>query len=100
MEKGVSIRIGTSGWTYKHWLGIFYPGKWPQSKWLEYYTRHFDTVELNAAFYRPPNRTTFENWKSRTPADFLWRVKGSRFIIPDPSGSLAEQERTEEGLAG
>ena len=80
MAKGVSIRIGTSGWTYKHWEGLFYPVKWPKSKWLEYYTRHFDTVELNATFYRLPNPTTFENWKERTPDNFLWSVKGSKFI--------------------
>ena len=80
MDKDVSIRIGTSGWTYKHWEGIFYPFKWPKSKWLEYYIKHFDTVELNATFYRLPKRTTFENWKSRTPDNFLWSVKSSKFI--------------------
>jgi uncharacterized protein YecE (DUF72 family) len=80
VEKGVSIRIGTSGWTYKHWERVFYPVKWPKSRWLEYYIKHFDTVELNASFYRLPNRTTFENWKARTPDNFLWSVKGSKFI--------------------
>ena len=80
MAKGVSIRIGTSGWTYRHWQGTFYPDKWPQSQWLEYYTRHFNTVELNATFYRLPNPTTFNNWKERTPDNFLWSVKGSKFI--------------------
>ena len=80
MGKGVSIRIGTSGWTYKHWKGTFYPLKWPETKWLEYYSRHFDTVELNASFYRLPKRITFENWKARSPDNFLWSVKGSKFI--------------------
>lgn len=80
MEKGISIRIGTSGWTYKHWQEVFYPAKWPKSKWLEYYAGRFDTVELNATFYRLPNLTIFENWKSRTPDNFLWSVKSSRFI--------------------
>ena len=42
MGKGVSIRIGTSGWSYKHWDKIFYPDKWPKSRWLEYYAEHFD----------------------------------------------------------
>ena len=93
MEKGVSIRIGTSGWTYKHWQGIFYPDKCPKSRWLEYYTKHFDTVELNASFYRLPNPTTFENWKARTPDNFLWSVKGSKFIthtkrLKDPAEPL------------
>lgn len=80
MGKRVSIRIGTSGRTYKHWQGIFYPDKWPKSRWLEYYIMHFDTVELNATFYRLPNRRSFENWKSRTPDKFVWSVKSSKFI--------------------
>ena len=93
MEKGASIRIGTSGWTYKHWQEIFYPAKWPKSRWLEYYTKHFDTVELNASFYRLPGRTTFENWKARSPEGFLWSVKGSKFIthtrrLEDPAEPL------------
>jgi uncharacterized protein YecE (DUF72 family) len=80
MAKTVSIRIGTSGWTYKHWEGIFYPSELPKSKWLEHYCRHFDIVELNASFYRLPKRETFRNWKARTPDNFLWSVKGSKFI--------------------
>jgi uncharacterized protein YecE (DUF72 family) len=80
MEKGVSLWIGTSGWSYTHWGNVFYPEKWPKSKWLEYYSRHFDTVELNATFYRLPNHTTFENWKVRTPDSFLWSVKANKFI--------------------
>jgi uncharacterized protein YecE (DUF72 family) len=80
MDKGISIRIGTSGWTYKHWQRVFYPVEWPTSKWLEYYTNHFDTVELNATFYRLPKPVTFKNWKARTPDHFLWSVKGSKFI--------------------
>jgi uncharacterized protein YecE (DUF72 family) len=80
MVKETSIRIGTSGWTYKHWQGIFYPAGLSKSKWLEYYSRHFGTVELNASFYRLPKRETFQNWKARTPDDFLWSVKASKFI--------------------
>ena len=73
-------RIGTSGWNYKHWRGIFYPQNVPQSKWLEFYTEHFDTVELNATFYRLPSRSTFKRWYDRTPKDFLWSIKASKFI--------------------
>jgi uncharacterized protein YecE (DUF72 family) len=80
MKKDFTIRIGTSGWTYKHWDWVFYPSTWPQSKWLAYYSEHFDTVELNASFYRLPKRSTFENWRSNTPNNFLWSVKGSRFV--------------------
>ncbi|RLA96019.1 MAG: hypothetical protein DRG83_17865, partial [Deltaproteobacteria bacterium] len=70
--------IGTSGWSYKHWKDKFYPQGVPQSKWLEYYTEHFNTVELNASFYRLPKSATVVNWYKRTPADFKFAVKGSR----------------------
>ena len=77
---GSDIRVGTSGWTYPHWAELFYPVDWPKSRWLEYYTEHFDTVELNATFYRLPLPKTFENWKARTPDSFKWAVKASKYI--------------------
>ena len=48
------IRIGTSGWHYKHWIGTFYPERWPASKMLGFYLERFDTVEINNSFYRLP----------------------------------------------
>ena len=74
------IRIGTSGWNYPHWAELFYPGDIPKARWLEYYSTQFDTVELNATFYRLPRPATFENWRKRTPEGFLWSVKASRYI--------------------
>ncbi len=74
------LRIGTSGWIYKHWKGLFYPGDLAQKSWLEFYARHFDTVEINATFYRLPKPSTFESWYNRTPEGFLWAVKASKFI--------------------
>jgi uncharacterized protein YecE (DUF72 family) len=74
------IYIGTSGWNYKHWAEVFYPKDCPKAKWLEFYAGQFHTVELNASFYRLPKPQTFENWKERTPDDFLWAVKASRYI--------------------
>jgi len=74
------IRIGTSGWTYPHWKAVFFPADCPKPKWLEYYTEHFDTVELNATFYRLPKLKIFENWHARTPDHFLWAVKASKYI--------------------
>jgi uncharacterized protein YecE (DUF72 family) len=74
------IRVGTSGWTYPHWSNIFYPLACQKSRWLEYYTEHFDTVELNATFYRLPKAKTVEGWKRRTPDFFLWAVKASKYI--------------------
>jgi uncharacterized protein YecE (DUF72 family) len=73
-------RIGTSGWNYKHWKEVFYPPDVPVSKWLDFYSNHFDTVEVNATFYRLPKPETFDSWHQKTPEDFLWAVKASKFI--------------------
>ncbi len=74
------IRIGTSGWIYRHWKGRFYPEGLPSKDWLEFYCRYFDTVELNSPFYRIPSRQVFESWNRRTPEGFLFAVKASRLI--------------------
>ena len=74
------LLLGTSGYGYKHWKGVFYPSELPQSRWLEFYCQHFDSVELNVTFYRLPKRQTFEGWYQRTPPHFLFAAKGSRFI--------------------
>ena len=72
--------IGTSGWVYPHWRGVFYPPKLAQSKWLEHYTAHFSTVELNNSFYRLPSEKAFSNWRDTSPDGFVYAVKVSRFI--------------------
>ncbi|MGW3540581.1 DUF72 domain-containing protein [Nocardia niigatensis] len=72
--------VGTSGWQYADWREIVYPPRTGQRRWLEVYARAFATVELNAAFYRPVARKTFEGWRERTPADFVMAVKASRVI--------------------
>ncbi|MCK4416678.1 MAG: DUF72 domain-containing protein [Candidatus Latescibacteria bacterium] len=75
------IFVGTSGYSYLHWWdGVFYPQDIPQRKWLEFYVQSFDSVELNVSFYRLPKKATFEGWHKRTPQDFVFAVKGSRFI--------------------
>jgi len=75
------VFIGTSGFNYRHWGdGIFYPKGLAVSKWLEYYCRNYQTVELNVTFYRLPSESTFKNWYSQTPKDFVFAIKGSRFI--------------------
>ena len=76
----MAVVIGTSGWQYRDWRGRFYPQRLPQRLWLEHYAEHFATVESNNAFYRLPERTTFEAWRERTPADYRWAVKASRFL--------------------
>jgi len=76
-----SIRIGCSGWNYDHWRnGVFYPPRCPARKWLEFYARYFDTVEINATFYRLPRREAVANWVTRSPPGFLFAVKMSRYI--------------------
>ncbi|WIM93840.1 DUF72 domain-containing protein [Actinoplanes oblitus] len=72
--------IGTSGWQYKDWRGGLYPEKLPQRLWLEHYAGHYATVEVNNAFYRLPERTTFEQWRQRTPDGFVVAVKMSRYL--------------------
>jgi uncharacterized protein YecE (DUF72 family) len=74
------LYVGTSGYAYSHWEGIFYPGNLPKTKKLEYYCQHFDTVELNNTFYRLPGEKVFESWCKRTPKNFIFAVKVSRFI--------------------
>jgi uncharacterized protein YecE (DUF72 family) len=87
------IRIGTSGYHYKHWVGPFYPAKTPAAKMLEYYVQHFDTLELNNSFYRLPTIDAFESWRDATPKNFVFAVKASRFIthnkkLKDPENAL------------
>ena len=77
---GPKYYIGTSGWVYPHWRDVFYPPKLPQPKWLEFYTRHFPTVELNNSFYRLPSEKAFSNWRDTSPGGFIYAVKVSRFI--------------------
>ncbi|MDE9364094.1 DUF72 domain-containing protein [Luteipulveratus sp. YIM 133132] len=74
------IRLGTSGWTYDDWAGRFYPREVKQRDRLEYYATLFDTVELNASFYRWPSDTTFTGWHDRLPARFAMTVKGPRSL--------------------
>ncbi|MGE5648136.1 MAG: DUF72 domain-containing protein [Acidobacteriota bacterium] len=74
------IRVGTSGWHYNHWRGPFYPEKLPAAKMLEFYARHFDTVEINNSFYRLPTEKALEEWKATVPAGFLFAMKASRYI--------------------
>jgi len=93
MTRAGAIHIGCSGWHYKHWKGPFYPEKLPASKMLEFYTRHFDTVELNSTFYRLPVETGLERWRESTPKGFCFAAKGSRFIthmkkLSDPEQSI------------
>ena len=87
------VRIGCSGWQYRHWRGVFYPQEVPQTRWLEHYATVFDTVEINNSFYRLPDATVFAGWARRVPSDFSFAVKASRFLthmkkLKDPEEPL------------
>ena len=93
-HRGGEIRIGASGWHYKHWAGSFYPPKTTPRRMFEHYLRYFDTVELNNTFYRLPGEAALYAWREQTPANFRFAVKGSRFIthmkkLKDPEAIIA-----------
>ena len=74
------VRIGCSGWSYRDWGESFYPPGTPSSRWLSHYASVFDTVEVNATFYRLPKRETVGAWADEVPDDFLFAVKASRYL--------------------
>jgi uncharacterized protein YecE (DUF72 family) len=77
----VAIRVGCSGWNYAHWRGgVFYPPRCPASRWLRFYARQFDTVEVNSTFYRLPRASAVARWVEETPDDFVFAVKASRYL--------------------
>ena len=99
----VTVIIGTSGWQYRDWRGRFYPQRLPQRLWLEHYAQFFATVESNNAFYRLPEHATFVAWRERTPPDFRWAVKASRFLthikrLREPEEPVARLMSRAEGL--
>lgn len=75
------VRIGCSGWNYAHWRnGVFYPPRCAPRNWLEFYARHFDTVEVNATFYRLPRPSAVQGWVDGSPEGFVLAVKMSRYV--------------------
>jgi uncharacterized protein YecE (DUF72 family) len=74
------IRIGCSGWMYKHWRGLFYPQGLAVKRWFAHYAEVFDTVEINNSFYRLPKPETFDAWRVQAPPGFHYAVKANRFI--------------------
>lgn len=73
------LRIGTSGYQYDHWKNVFYPSDIPKKQWFDYYTQHFDTVEINNTFYHLPQASTFDDWREAAPKDFLYVLKFSQY---------------------
>jgi uncharacterized protein YecE (DUF72 family) len=75
----MDVRVGCSGWNYRHWREPVYE-RAPSSRWLELYAERFDTVEINATFYRLPTRKAVAGWVAGTPDGFLFAVKASRYL--------------------
>lgn len=95
MTKRRSIHIGTSGWHYTHWRGPFYPQDLSDSHYLEYYAARFGAVEINNSFYHLPQEETLLHWRDGVPDDFVFAVKGSRYLthmkkLKDPEEGLAK----------
>lgn len=105
MAKAASPKlfIGTSGWTYDDWRDDFYIGV-PRERWLSYYARHFDAVEVNATFYHSLKEKTFEHWHDATPAGFRFAIKASRYLthiqrLDFPASSMKKQLTAASPLA-
>ncbi len=103
MNNADKIHIGTSGWYYDHWKGIFYPEDIKKAEMFDYYVDRFETVEINNSFYHLPGEKTFENWREKTGDNFQFAVKGSRYIthmkkLKDPEKSLVKFMDQIEGL--
>jgi uncharacterized protein YecE (DUF72 family) len=88
-----SFHIGTSGWSYKHWKGLFYPQGLKATEWIIFYASHFRITEINASFYSLPLRETVINWTKKVPENFLFCPKMSRYLthmkkLTDPEETL------------
>lgn len=96
---------GTSGWTYDHWKGDFYPQDLAKKRWFDYYAERFNAVEVNATYYRPFRDQTYLNWKERSPEGFAWVLKAPKTIthekrLRDVEGQIAEFCRSAALLGG
>jgi len=93
MGTPATIRIGTSGWVYRHWRGVFYPPRLATARWFGFYSAAFATVEINNTFYRLPAPSVFDAWRQQAPPGFVYTIKASRFLthqkkLKDPVGPL------------
>ncbi|MFO7870610.1 MAG: DUF72 domain-containing protein [Kiritimatiellia bacterium] len=78
-QRKARAHIGTSGYQYDHWSGVFYPEKLPKNQWFKHYAEYFDTVEINNTFYNLPKESTFDDWRLQTPRGFTYVLKFSRY---------------------
>jgi len=97
------LLAGTSGYSYKEWLGHFYPDKLPASEMLRYYAEHFSTVEINNTFYRMPAESMLAQWVQQVPDRFRFTLKAPRRItheqrLRESESNVAEFLRRTEVL--
>jgi uncharacterized protein YecE (DUF72 family) len=76
----MTLHVGTSGYSYKEWKGSFYPEKIPAKDMLSYYSERLSTVEINATFYRMPQKSMLENWKEQVPKTFRFSLKAPQRV--------------------
>ncbi len=93
IKTGSRFRVGTSGFQYDHWQGVFYPDELPKKHWFDHYAKRFDTVEINNTFYRLPAAETFVAWRKQAPAGFCYALKFSRYgshlkRLKDPASTI------------
>src|SRR6185436_15521089 len=90
----MNLYVGTSGYSYKEWKGAFYPEDLPDKQMLNFYGKHFRSVEINNTFYRMPKPAVLESWAAEVPADFKFVLKASQRIthmqrLKDADGSVS-----------
>ena len=103
MSKQGNLFLGTQGFSFKDWVGPFYPTGTKQKTFLEEYTKYFPTVEIDSTFYGVPRDTTIQSWHQRTPDEFLFAAKFPRLITHDKKLDRAQGDaehfvRTMQGL--
>jgi uncharacterized protein YecE (DUF72 family) len=77
---GTALRVGASSWSAPSWEGVFYPQGTPPARWIEFYASRYDSVEIDATFYRIPDARTVDAWRDRTPPGFLFAAKVPQVI--------------------
>ena len=95
MSRKGKCYLGTSGYHYDHWKGVFYPEDIPKKGWFHFYSQHFDTVEINNTFYHLPGPETFDTWRKEAPENFCYAVKFSRYgshikRLKDPESTIGK----------
>jgi len=89
-----NLHVGTSSWSTTDWYEVFYPPEIQPNEFISYYAKHFDTVEIDATFYRPPSREMVENWARRTPDGFTFAAKVPQLITHEKYLEGCESEMT------